>query len=358
MRTHGLGLRFRLGFGLGLLAAVALTGCGGEAGDVAAKPPPPEQVQDGASLGMVRAHQTISLLLYEGGQRGQAVKHAGHPTEELYFGIARALRSKDAALTADLRRALRKPVDLIYARAPAGDVEAAFTQAWAMLDRAEASLVPAETLASSGYQALLIGRLLETAGAEYGEAVEGTTIVKQIEYQDAWAALEEAHRRFHSLLPVLDRGDAADVEQRFEELQGALPGMEAPRRATPKESLGNTIDEAVSALAVASRVKVTVDPVAEIEAVAKLLDEAGRAYAEGDREGAEQTVAEAYLEHFELIEAALAEKDPRLTERLEVLIATTLRNRIKAKATVAEVARLVADAKQDLARAENLLTAE
>lgn len=356
MRTLGLGL----GLGLGLLAAVALAGCGGgggEAGSAAAKPPAPEQVQDGASLGMVRAHQTVSLRLYEAGQRGQAVKHAGHPTEELFFGIARTLRSKDAALTADLRKALRKPVDLIYASVPATELEAAFGQAWSMLDLAEASLVPTETLASTGYQAQVVGRLLETAEAEYGEAVQGTQIVKRVEYQDAWAALEEAHRRFHGVRNELDHGAAADVERRFEELETMLPGMEAPRRAAPQESLANAVDAAVAALAVASGVEVVADPVAEIEAVAQLLDEAGRAYAAGDRAGAEETVAEAYLEHFELIEAPLAEQDPRLMERLEVLIATTLRDRIKAKAPVPEVARLVAEAKQNLARAEKLLAA-
>lgn len=95
--------------------------------------------------------------------------------------------------------------------------------------------------------------------------------------------------------------------------------------------------------------------VAEIGAVKSLLRRALSTYRRGDRAAAERLVGDAYLEHFELVEHPLEERDKELMENLEVTISTTIRNQMKQGAAVAEIERLVTQAERDLDRARSLL---
>ena len=49
----------------------------------------------------------------------------------------------------------------------------------------------------------------------------------------------------------------------------------------------------------------------------------------GDRDKADTTVGDAYLEHFEHVEAPLGDRDHDLMEELEEAISTDLRDQIK-----------------------------
>jgi hypothetical protein len=97
------------------------------------------------------------------------------------------------------------------------------------------------------------------------------------------------------------------------------------------------------------------EAVAEIGEVRALLDQALAKYRAGERADAEEIVGDAYLEHFEKVEGPLEERDEELMEELEERIATTIRDRMKANAPVAEVAALVAEAKSELDQAEKVL---
>jgi DNA anti-recombination protein RmuC len=94
---------------------------------------------------------------------------------------------------------------------------------------------------------------------------------------------------------------------------------------------------------------------AEIGEIETLLDQAVEEYRSGDAEAAEETVGDAYLEHFEKVEHPLEEIDEEFMEELEHTISTTIRERIKQDAPADEVAQLVEETKQDLGRAEELL---
>ena len=99
----------------------------------------------------------------------------------------------------------------------------------------------------------------------------------------------------------------------------------------------------------------TDDAVAEIAEVRTLLGQALDAYRDGDAEAAEERAGDAYLEHFEAVEEPLEERDDELMEELEVLISTTIRDRIKAGAPASEVAELVDEANAKLTEAEAAL---
>lgn len=92
--------------------------------------------------------------------------------------------------------------------------------------------------------------------------------------------------------------------------------------------------------------------VAEIATVRSALDTALATYRSGDRGKADEQVGDAYLQHFELVEGPLERVDHELKEELEGGIRETLRDRIKAGAPAADLARLVKriDARLDEAR--------
>ena len=77
--------------------------------------------------------------------------------------------------------------------------------------------------------------------------------------------------------------------------------------------------------------------VEEIAEIKTLLDEAVSHVESGDREQAEETVGDAYLEHFEQVEHPLGERDHDLMEDLEVAISTDLRNQISDGDDVSEI---------------------
>ena len=97
------------------------------------------------------------------------------------------------------------------------------------------------------------------------------------------------------------------------------------------------------------------EAVAEIAEIKILLSTAVRQVSDGDAEAAEETVGDAYLEHFEQVEGPLGERDHDLMEELEEAISTDLRNEIKDGTPAAEIQAEVDRITQDLERAVELL---
>lgn len=95
--------------------------------------------------------------------------------------------------------------------------------------------------------------------------------------------------------------------------------------------------------------------IAEIAKVRAGLAAGLAAYREGEPEAADQLVGDAYLEHFELVEGPLEERDEELNEELEELIREEFRQEIEEGATAAEMAKLVAEANRELDEAEKAL---
>jgi hypothetical protein len=95
--------------------------------------------------------------------------------------------------------------------------------------------------------------------------------------------------------------------------------------------------------------------VAEIGNVRTSLDDALAAVSSGDAAKADEILAEGYVEHFEKVEGPLEKVDPELKEELEETLATTLRDKVKAGASEAELQTLVDDVKADLDSAKGKL---
>jgi Tfp pilus assembly protein PilF len=75
-------------------------------------------------------------------------------------------------------------------------------------------------------------------------------------------------------------------------------------------------------------------------------------YKSGDKQAAEDEVAEAYLQHFEQVEGALEAKDAELKEKLEDAINSELRTAMKEGKPASEVESQVNAIVADLQKAE------
>ena len=93
----------------------------------------------------------------------------------------------------------------------------------------------------------------------------------------------------------------------------------------------------------------------EIAAVRTGLDEALTTYQDGDSAAAADTVSEAYLQHFELVEGPLEEVDAELNEELEESIREELVAEIEAEAPAKDVKALVDEINAGLDEAETAL---
>jgi len=91
--------------------------------------------------------------------------------------------------------------------------------------------------------------------------------------------------------------------------------------------------------------------ITEIAAVRTALGEAVDQLKAGDKAAADETVSEAYLQHFEKVEGPLEERDHELNEELEESISHELRDKIKTGSET-EVEALVVEIEGDLTTAE------
>ena len=95
--------------------------------------------------------------------------------------------------------------------------------------------------------------------------------------------------------------------------------------------------------------------IAEIGQVRQGLAAGLAAYQQGDAAEADRLVGDAYLEHFELVEGPLEERDEELNEELEELIREEIRSEITSGAPPSKVASLVVKANRELSEAEKAL---
>jgi hypothetical protein len=97
------------------------------------------------------------------------------------------------------------------------------------------------------------------------------------------------------------------------------------------------------------------EAVAEIKEIKTLLATAVVQVRAGDADTAEETVGDAYLEHFEHVEAPLGDRDHDLMEELEEAISTNLREDIKDGKSADEIETAVDAIDADLDKAVEVL---
>lgn len=313
-----------------------------------------ESVSVGEALAQIRGHQLVSLALYRAGDQQGALTHAGHPIAEVFPTLKLELveHGGDAA---GLEASLKTAADAVDDKAPVDDVAKAFNEAAALTVAAERTVV-GSAADGSAYRASVIASLLVTAGREYEEAVADGAVRELIEYQDAYAFVNEARRLYDGIAADVRSkapGDADEIDRALASLAGALPTVEPP--ASPKSvadvqaltaQIGHALTAAVGALAVEGR-----EPEEVVAEIGRMLDAMVEAYRAGRSEEAMEIAAETYLSNYELIEAAVIAAAPEINAELEPLLAAEMRATMREGKPVAELEAKVARAKELLAEA-------
>ena len=202
----------------------------------------------------------------------------------------------------------------------------------------------------------MIAALLLTAGREYEEAVANGALRELIEYQDAYAFVNEAKRLYAAIEPEVRTKashEADEIAEAFASLTAALAGSQPPAKPAPVDEvqqatalIGHELAEVVGAVELTHR-----DPAEVVEAIGELLDEMVETYRAGRTDEALEIAAETYLENYEVIEAAVIANAPEINAELEPLLAAEMRATMREGKPVADLEAKVARAKDLLAQA-------
>jgi hypothetical protein len=125
--------------------------------------------------------------------------------------------------------------------------------------------------------------------------------------------------------------------------------------AVTATACGSDDDDSSPAAATSEGEITSEEAAAEIDEIKRMLDEGLEQYRSGDKDAADTTVGDAYLEHFEKVEHPLEERDHEFMEELEHRISTEIRDEMKSDAPADEVAALVDETKTDLDKAKAML---
>lgn len=305
-----------------------------------------EVVGVGELLAQVHGHHHAALELYGEGDQTGALVHAAHPGYEILPSVIPDISEADPDAADELEATVEETRQLVEDGAEISEIEAAIEAAGAATDAARAA-VAGDSDDDPGYQGSVIAALLTTSGNEYEGALVGTKEVRNLpEYQDGYAFVVEAKRMYDAIRAEVEAASADEAEKidvAFETLAAAFPSVSPPKTLTSlvdvkaaTELIGHELEETVGALPA-----VQSDPPEVVAEINVLLDELVAAYEAGDAEEAAELSAEAYLEHYEVIEAAVIEAAEDVNAELEPLLGAELRTQIQAGASVDDINAMV-----------------
>jgi len=96
------------------------------------------------------------------------------------------------------------------------------------------------------------------------------------------------------------------------------------------------------------------DVVATINNIEKILDQVSSNYKNGDQKTAFSLATDAYLENYEYVEGAIAQKDRPLMEKIELMMRVDLRNMIQNNESADVVDAKIASIKSELGKTKSL----
>jgi hypothetical protein len=304
-----------------------------------------EEVSIAAALRQIEGHHLAAQALLDAGDPTSAQVHAEHPIVELMDLVTEevAEHAEDGQTHVDALEQGTKAAAEAAAAEDGGALGTAAADSAAAVADAEAALPGGGTEAFTGS---VIASLLSTAAHEYEEAVLDGQLELLVEFQDAYAFATVARSMYDTIAPAVEAAsaeEAAEIEEAFETLAAALPGIEAPATLADAEDveaattlIGHELEETVGAI-----VPEAADPDEVWANIHALLDDIQTTYEAGDPDEAAELAAEAYLENYELVEAAVIEAAPEVNAELEPLLGADLRAQIAAGIGTEELATMI-----------------
>jgi hypothetical protein len=308
---------------------------------------PRDAVRFAGVLEQMRGHYDATMLNAQAGNRALALKHAGHPANELYGAV-------QADLTSELRVRFRKDFQSINAalaaKQPVAALKSALNTFSADVDAALAT-VPAATLKDPKYGARVISVILGNTRTEYGSGVADGRVSNLAEYQDAQFYLARASSwlsRYQAQFPADQGGQAqaALVKARALHLAKADPSAFSAQLDRARTELAEISGDELAPRS---------GPLADFASIEQLLRAARGHYHNGMADAANEAVISAYLDHFEQLEGPLGKKNKALELKLEETLKNGLRTLIRQKVTPTQFGAALDAALRDLATARGLI---
>ena len=278
--------------------------------------------------------------------------HATHPIAELYESMKPELQEHDADFDAKFEAALTDLADKTV-DAPRKDAQKAIDDMRDLVEEARMLIVGEELSSDPHFRLALVSTLVETAGAEYAEAVEDGTITEMVEYQDGSAFVWRAQQIFSEIQADLPEHEAEEIKEFFADLDSAIRDIAPIENVqTYVEGIEHEADEILGEESEEGGLH------AYFEGIEHHLAEVKETYGEGETDAALAHATKAYLDNYEFLEAPIAEQDKELMEEIEVMMREELRDMIKAGDSKDKINSHVDAILEKLEQAEHMLPTE
>jgi hypothetical protein len=317
------------------------------------------QVNFVSNIEQIRGHLNAATMNKESGNNSLANAHTLHPIAEIYSSIEPLISNANTTLNETLASDLNQLSQMVNTSS-LDEFGAQSQKINALLNQTIQQVIPTEAISNSTFKLGVISDLLSIAGEEYGEAVENGTIKEMVEYQDGQAFISRAQDVFsqasQTLPPEMDT-EVQETDQFFSDLNMAIQNKSNPE--VVDRSIGAIVHEiseitGISEESLGSQ-GATIESEEIISEIRSLLNQTVEAYNQQNYAEAEALTTTAYLEHFEFIEAPLAEKDEVLMENTEVMLREQLRQLIQNKVSPEGLQQHIDKINNNLDKAEGLL---
>jgi len=320
------------------------------------------QVDFLSNIEQIRGHLNAATMNEEAGNNSLANAHTLHPIAEIYSSIEPLISNANSTLNNTLASDLNQLSQMVNTSS-LDEFGAQSQKINALLNQTIQQVIPIETISNSTFKLGVVSDLLSIAGTEYSEAVENGTITEMVEYQDGQAFITRAQDVFSQAsqtLPPEMGTEVQETDQFFSGLNMAIQNKSNPE--VVDRSIGAIIHE-ISEITGISEESLggqgtSTESGKIISEIRNLLNQTVQAYNRQNYEEAEALATTAYLEHFEFIEAPLAEKDEVLMENTEVMLREQLRQLIQNKVSPEELQQHIDKINSNLYKAEELLADE
>jgi len=315
-----------------------------------------KDVSQQAALDLMHGHLIPSLALWQKGNYKLAVRHAGHPANELFAIVADELKAKNADVA--LKKALDSYVGMADRAGNSKEVQATQEAAIAAINQ---SLPILNDSAGDNLrvQAASVREMLTSIINEYTGASVKTGDDQLIEYGDSVGYVQVAALRYQKIAGQVKAqfpSQAAVIEQAFAELKALLTDPTAvPNPLPPLAAIKSRILTINSSLSDSYKLPAQQDKASVVIArVKQNVDEAVKQYKAGDKDKGYQLAADAYLNGYDKLEGDIALKDIALSKTVETQL-IALRNLIRNGKPISEVEDTANQVKKSLDQVDMLL---
>lgn len=272
-----------------------------------------------SNIEQIRGHLEQATSNKEAGNNILVLAHTLHPIEEIYSNIEDQLSNANNTLNQTLSSNLNQ-LSQMANNSTLDQFNTQVQKVNGLLNQTVEKVVPIENRNNTTFNLMIVTDSLSTAESEYEEAVENNTVKEIVEYQDAQGFSSRAQSLFEqtsslssSLIKPQEITDKIQkVNESFSELNNAiqnksnLESVDRPIRAIILEISEITGMNEVS-LAGGSQAA-GIEPIKVIADIRNILNQAVQEYKEQNYNEAEAQAIRAYLDNYEFIENATAEK--------------------------------------------------